>query len=58
MLACMLDHLFRFIRKACSKELTDLGLNFNSLNIKVVQSEVADARRRMPSRPSALAPDA
>ena len=35
------------IRKACSRELTDLGLIFNSLNIKVVQSEVADARRRM-----------
>ena len=34
------------IRKACSRELTDLGLIFNSLNIKVVQSEVADARRR------------
>ena len=30
----------------CSRELTDLGLIFNSLNIKVVQSEVADARRR------------
>ena len=34
------------IRKACSRELTDLGLIFNSLNIKVVQSEVAEARRR------------
>jgi flotillin len=34
------------IRKACSRELTDLGLVFNSLNIKVVQSEVAEARRR------------
>lgn len=34
------------IRKACSRELTDLGLIFNSLNIKAVQSEVADARRR------------
>src|SRR5262245_47071915 len=34
------------IRKACPRELTDLGLSFNSLNIKVVQSEVADARRR------------
>src|SRR6185312_3886942 len=30
----------------CSRELTDLGLIFNSLNIKVVQSEVAEARRR------------
>jgi flotillin len=35
------------IRKACSRELTDLGLIFNSLNIKAVQSEVAEARRRM-----------
>lgn len=34
------------IRKACSRELLDLGLVFNSLNIKVVQSEVAEARRR------------
>ena len=34
------------IRKACSRELTDLGLIFNSLNIKVVQSEVAESRRR------------
>jgi len=41
------DPLAVIIRKACSKELTDLGLGFNSLNIKVVQSEVADARRRM-----------
>ena len=41
------DPLAVIIRKACSRELTDLGLNFNSLNIKVVQSEVADARRRM-----------
>ncbi|UBV45243.1 hypothetical protein LAJ19_20815 (plasmid) [Deinococcus taeanensis] len=40
------DPLAIIIRKACSKELTDLGLIFNSLNIKVVQSEVADARRR------------
>ena len=40
------DPLAVIIRKACSKELTDLGLIFNSLNIKVVQSEVADARRR------------
>jgi len=40
------DPLAVIIRKACSRELTDLGLVFNSLNIKVVQSEVADARRR------------
>jgi len=40
------DPLAIIIRKACSKELTDLGLIFNSLNIKMVQSEVADARRR------------
>ena len=40
------DPLAIIIRKACSRELTDLGLIFNSLNIKVVQSEVADARRR------------
>jgi flotillin len=40
------DPLAIIIRKACSRELTDLGLTFNSLNIKVVQSEVADARRR------------
>jgi flotillin len=40
------DPLAIIIRKACSRELTDLGLSFNSLNIKVVQSEVADARRR------------
>jgi flotillin len=41
------DPLAVIIRKACSRELTDLGLVFNSLNIKLVQSEVADARRRM-----------
>jgi flotillin len=41
------DPLAVIIRKACSRELTDLGLIFNSLNIKVVQSEVAEARRRM-----------
>jgi flotillin len=41
------DPLAVIIRKACSRELTDLGLIFNSLNIKIVQSEVADARRRM-----------
>ena len=40
------DPLAIIIRKACSRELTDLGLVFNSLNIKVVQSEVAEARRR------------
>ncbi len=40
------DPLAIIIRKACSKELTDLGLIFNSLNIKVVRSEVAEARRR------------
>jgi flotillin len=40
------DPLAVIIRMACSRELTDLGLIFNSLNIKVVQSEVADARRR------------
>jgi flotillin len=40
------DPLAVIIRKACSRELTDLGLIFNSLNIKIVQSEVADARRR------------
>ena len=41
------DPLAIIIRKACSRELTDLGLIFNSLNIKVVQSEVAEARRRL-----------
>jgi flotillin len=40
------DPLAVIIRQACSRELTDLGLTFSSLNIKVVQSEVADARRR------------
>ncbi len=40
------DPLAIIIRKACSRELADLGLGFNSLNIKVVQSEVAEARRR------------
>ena len=40
------DPLAIIIRKACSRELTDLGLVFNSLNIKAVQSEVAEARRR------------
>ncbi len=41
------DPLAIIIRKACSRELTDLGLSFNSLNIKVVMSDVAEARRRM-----------
>jgi len=40
------DPLAMIIRKACSRELTDLGLIFNSLNIKAVQSDVAEARRR------------
>lgn len=40
------DPLAVIIKKACSRELTDLGLTFNSLNIKAVQSEVADALRR------------
>jgi len=40
------DPLAVIIRKACSRELTDLGLIFNSLNIKVVMSEVAEASRR------------
>ncbi|HEY3283178.1 MAG TPA: hypothetical protein VGN26_12985 [Armatimonadota bacterium] len=40
------DPLAIIIKKACSRELHDLGLEFKSLNIKVVQSEVAEARRR------------
>src|SRR5258705_858052 len=40
------DPLAMSIIKAGSRELTDLGLTFNSLNIKVVQSEVAESRRR------------
>ncbi len=40
------DPLSLIIRKACSRELEDLGLVFNSLNIKAVQSEVAEAMRR------------
>ncbi len=40
------DRLAIIIKSACSRELQDLGLSFNSLNIKSVQSEVADARRR------------
>lgn len=40
------DELAVIIKDACSRELLDLGLTFNSLNIKLVQSDVADARRR------------
>ena len=40
------DELAMIIKDACSSELLDLGLTFNSLNIKAVLSEVADARRR------------
>ncbi|MCG6986916.1 MAG: hypothetical protein LJF06_01830 [Gemmatimonadetes bacterium] len=40
------DELAVIIKEACSRELLDLGLSFNSLNIKAVLSEVADARRR------------
>ena len=40
------DELAVIIKEACSRELLDLGLTFNSLNIKAVISEVADARRR------------
>lgn len=40
------DRLAIIIKSACSRELQDLGLVFNSLNIKSVQSEVAEARRR------------
>lgn len=40
------DELAVIIKDACSNELLDLGLSFNSLNIKVVLSEVAEARRR------------
>jgi flotillin len=40
------DELAVIIKEACSRELMDLGLSFNSLNIKAVLSEVADARRR------------
>jgi flotillin len=40
------DRLAIIIKGACSRELQDLGLVFNSLNIKGVQSEVAEARRR------------
>jgi flotillin len=40
------DELAIIIKEACSRELMDLGLIFNSLNIKGVASEVAEARRR------------
>jgi flotillin len=40
------DELAVIIKDACSRELMDLGLSFNSLNIKAVLSEVAEARRR------------
>ena len=40
------DELAVIIKDACSRELLDLGLAFNSLNIKAVLSEVAEARRR------------
>jgi flotillin len=40
------DELAVIIKDARSRELLDLGLTFNSLNIKAVLSEVADARRR------------
>lgn len=40
------DALAMIIKEACSRELQDLGLTFNSLNIKAVLSDVAEARRR------------
>jgi flotillin len=40
------DELAVIIKDACSRELLDLGLSFNSLNITAVLSEVAEARRR------------
>lgn len=40
------DRLAIIIKSACSRELQDLGLVFNSLNIKEVISDVAEARRR------------
>lgn len=40
------DPLAIIIKRQCSRELHDLGLQFNSLNIKLVNSEVAEARRR------------
>src|SRR3954464_5176876 len=48
------DELAVIIKDACSRELMDIGLSFNSLNIKAVLSEVAEARRRE-SRPRAKA---
>jgi flotillin len=40
------DPLAIIIKRQCSRELHDLGLVFKSLNIKAVNSEVAEARRR------------
>jgi flotillin len=40
------DELAVIIKDACSRELMDIGLSFNSLNIKAVLSEVAEAGRR------------
>src|SRR5579875_210923 len=40
------DALAVIIKEACSRKLQDLGLTFNSLNIKAVLSDVAEARRR------------
>src|SRR5205085_4706925 len=40
------DPLAIIIKHQCSRELHDLGLVFKSLNIKAVNSEVAEARRR------------
>jgi flotillin len=40
------DPLAVIIKRQCSRELHDLGLTFKSLNIKLVNSEVAEARRR------------
>ncbi len=40
------DPLAVIIKRQCSRELHDLGLTFKSLNIKIVNSEVAEARRR------------
>ena len=38
------DELAVIIKDACSRELMDLGLSFNSLNIKAVLSEVKAAQ--------------
>ena len=48
------DELAVIIKDACSRELLDLGLSFNSLNIKAVLSEVAEAggQRRPAPRPA------